>query len=240
MKAAMNGAINLSVLDGWWGEGDDKGNVPNGWAIKPAAGHLDEARRDAEEARTLYELLQDKVIPTFYRSGPMGYSPEWVAMSKRSIATIAPRYNVIRMVGEYVKFYAPPPARVSLAPMALLPPAPWPTGRPESATPGPGSACAAWKPHGPGALQRAKVCRWPFSWVVCYRRMSRWRPSSAARTRTGPGVTASPTVAPWNMANTFRTGPDPGAVRQAEYRIRAFPEHALLTHKFELGLMVWL
>jgi starch phosphorylase len=43
----------------------------------------------------------------------MGYSPEWVAMSKRSIATIAPRYNVIRMVGEYVKFYAPPPARVS-------------------------------------------------------------------------------------------------------------------------------
>jgi starch phosphorylase len=109
MKAAMNGALNLSVLDGWWGEGyDDSGDVLNGWAIKPAPGHLDEAQRDAEEARTLYELLQDQVIPTYYRTGPMGYSPEWVAMSKRSIATISPRFNVIRMVAEYVKkFYAP-------------------------------------------------------------------------------------------------------------------------------------
>ncbi len=109
MKAAMNGALNLSVLDGWWGEGyDDEGEVLNGWAIKPAPGHLDEAQRDAEEARTLYELLQDRVIPTYYRTGPMGYSPEWVAMSKQSIATIAPRFNVIRMVAEYVrKLYAP-------------------------------------------------------------------------------------------------------------------------------------
>ncbi|NTV11810.1 MAG: glycosyltransferase family 1 protein, partial [Zoogloea sp.] len=108
MKAAMNGAINLSVLDGWWGEGyDDSGEVPNGWAIKPAPSHLDQAERDAEEARTLYELLQDHVIPTYYRTGPMGYSPQWVAMSKRSIATISPRFNVIRMVSEYVrKFYA--------------------------------------------------------------------------------------------------------------------------------------
>jgi hypothetical protein len=71
-------------------------------------GHLDETQRDDEEARTLYELLQDQVIPTYYRTGPMGYSPEWVAMSKRSIATISPRFNVIRMVSEYVKkFYAP-------------------------------------------------------------------------------------------------------------------------------------
>jgi starch phosphorylase len=46
------------------------------------------AQRDTEEARTLYELLQDQVIPSYYRTGPMGYSPEWVAMSKRSIATI--------------------------------------------------------------------------------------------------------------------------------------------------------
>ena len=110
MKAAMNGALNLSVLDGWWGEGydEDDDGVANGWAIKPAPGHLDDAQRDAEEARTLYELLQDQVIPTYYRTGPMGYSPEWVAMAKRSIATISPRFNVVRMVSEYVrKFYAP-------------------------------------------------------------------------------------------------------------------------------------
>ena len=110
MKAAMNGALNLSVLDGWWGEGYDEGDdgVANGWAIKPVPGHLSDAQRDAEEARTLYELLQDQVIPTYYRTGPMGYSPEWVAMSKRSISTISPRFNVTRMVSEYVKkFYAP-------------------------------------------------------------------------------------------------------------------------------------
>lgn len=109
MKEAVNGAIDLSFLDGWWGEGyDDKSEVPNGWAIKPTSSHLDEARRNAEEARTLYELLQDQVIPTYYRAGRMGYSPEWVAISKRSIATIAPRFNVIHMVAEYVqKFYAP-------------------------------------------------------------------------------------------------------------------------------------
>ena len=110
MKAAMNGALNLSVLDGWWGEGYDEGDdgIANGWAIKPVPGHLDDSQRDAEEARTLYELLQDQVIPTYYRTGPMGYSPEWVAMSKRSISTISPRFNVTRMVSEYVKkFYAP-------------------------------------------------------------------------------------------------------------------------------------
>ena len=117
MKAAINGALNLSVLDGWWGEGYDDGTETakpaNGWAIEPAAAHLDDAQRDAEEARTLYELLQDHVIPTYYQKGPagycpMGYSPAWVAMSKRSIATISPRFNMTRMVSEYVnKFYAP-------------------------------------------------------------------------------------------------------------------------------------
>src|SRR5450759_612519 len=63
MKAGMNGVINLSVLDGWWGEGYE-GN--NGWAIKPAAHTLDQAHRDREESRTLYEILQDQVIPLYY------------------------------------------------------------------------------------------------------------------------------------------------------------------------------
>ncbi len=105
MKAAMNGAINLSVLDGWWGEGYDGSN---GWAIKPAPTWMESYRRDKEEAQTLYEILQDKVIPTYYESGKMGYSPEWVKMSKRSMATILPRFNSCRMVDEYVsKFYVP-------------------------------------------------------------------------------------------------------------------------------------
>lgn len=105
MKAAMNGIINLSVTDGWWDEGYDG---TNGWAIKPAPGYFDEARRNREDSQSLYELLQDQVIPMYYRRNELGLSPDWVRMAKRSIASLLPRFNSIRMVTEYVdKFYLP-------------------------------------------------------------------------------------------------------------------------------------
>src|SRR5574340_199100 len=105
MKAGMNGVLNLSVLDGWWGEGYDG---RNGWAIKPASDAVDEGRRSQEEARTLYELLQDSVIPLYYAWGPMGYSPGWVQMAKHSIASLLPRFNSTRMLSEYLtRFYLP-------------------------------------------------------------------------------------------------------------------------------------
>ncbi len=105
MKAGINGVINLSVLDGWWEEGYDG---RNGWAIKPVSDQLDEERRDLEESRTLYELLQDQVIPLYYRRGDTGYSTGWVQMAKRSMATLMARFSSIRMVNEYVqKFYLP-------------------------------------------------------------------------------------------------------------------------------------
>ena len=99
MKAAMNGVINLSVLDGWWDEGYDG---TNGWAIKPASATLGDAQRDREEVRTLYELLQDHVLPLYYNIGPAGYSPGWVSMAKHSMASILPRFNSTRMVHEYL------------------------------------------------------------------------------------------------------------------------------------------
>jgi starch phosphorylase len=105
MKAAMNGTLNLSVLDGWWDEGWDD---TNGWAIKPAPTHYDDARRNAEDSLTLYELLQDQVIPLYYQRNEMGFSDGWVKMAKRSIATLLPRFNSARMVSEYVHdFYLP-------------------------------------------------------------------------------------------------------------------------------------
>jgi starch phosphorylase len=105
IKAGINGAINLSVLDGWWGEGYDG---TNGWAIKPAPTYLDDYRRDKEDSQTFYEILQDRVVPQYYDRGKMGYSAEWVRRSKRSIGTLLPRFNSNRMVGEYAaRFYLP-------------------------------------------------------------------------------------------------------------------------------------
>ncbi len=105
MKAGLNGTINLSVLDGWWGESYDG---KNGWAIKPTSESLSDEVRTSEESRTLFELLQDQVVPTYYGHSKMGLSPDWVKMSKRSMATIMPRFNSKRMVGEYLaKCYLP-------------------------------------------------------------------------------------------------------------------------------------
>ncbi|QJR11031.1 Glycogen phosphorylase [Usitatibacter rugosus] len=102
MKAGMNGVLNLSVLDGWWGEGYEPGN---GWAIRPAAPHLDAQARDREEARTLYELLQDHVIPLYYDRDGDGRSPGWIAMAKRSMATLLPKYDARRMLDEYIDHF---------------------------------------------------------------------------------------------------------------------------------------
>jgi starch phosphorylase len=98
MKAGINGVLNLSVLDGWWGEGY---GGDNGWAIKPASEALDQSRRNQEEARTLYELLQDQVVPLYYERDGRGLPARWIRMAKRAIATIMPRFNALRMVDEY-------------------------------------------------------------------------------------------------------------------------------------------
>ncbi len=103
MKAGINGTLNLSILDGWWGEGFDG---KNGWGIKPVSETMENAQRDAEESRSFYEILQDQVIPLYYNHSKFGYSVEWVKMAKNSMASLLPRYGTGRMVGEYVqKFY---------------------------------------------------------------------------------------------------------------------------------------
>ncbi|MDN5882823.1 MAG: hypothetical protein L0H37_10685 [Nitrosospira sp.] len=105
MKAGINGTINLSVLDGWWGEGYDG---TNGWAIKPEPENMAPALRDKLESRDFYETLQDHVAPLYYSRDKFGYSPGWVKMAKNSMMSLLPRYNSARMVGEYTRnFYAP-------------------------------------------------------------------------------------------------------------------------------------
>jgi starch phosphorylase len=106
MKAGINGVPNLSVLDGWWGEGY---NGKNGWAIQPAPEGMEEYKRNREEATSLCEILEDQVVPLYYdRNNKLGYSEAWVRVAKHSIASLMPRFSSERMVREYVeRFYAP-------------------------------------------------------------------------------------------------------------------------------------
>jgi starch phosphorylase len=101
-KAGINGALNLSVTDGWWGEGYDG---ENGWAIAPHGPETDPGFRDREEANELMETLENEVIPTYYGRNGHGYPEEWVRKSKRSMRTLLPRFNAQRMVMDYVRYY---------------------------------------------------------------------------------------------------------------------------------------
>ncbi|MFA9462008.1 alpha-glucan family phosphorylase [Thiohalorhabdus methylotrophus] len=104
-KAGINGGLNLSVLDGWWGEGY---NGENGWAITPHDPEMSSDYRNREESKELMELLEDQVVPRYYRRNGHGYSQEWVRMSKNAIKSQIPRFNAQRMLMDYVRdFYGP-------------------------------------------------------------------------------------------------------------------------------------
>lgn len=98
MKAALNGALNLSILDGWWDEWYD---TKNGWAIPTADGVLDQDRRDDLEANALYNLIEKNVTPIFYDQ--VGGLPlRWLELVKHTIATLGPKVLASRMVQDYV------------------------------------------------------------------------------------------------------------------------------------------
>ena len=99
MKAAMNGVLNLSILDGWWPEGFDG---ENGWAIGEARVYSTEAEQDAADAASLHHLLEQAVLPTYYTRDALGLPRGWMKMMKRSIATLTPRFSSDRQVQDYV------------------------------------------------------------------------------------------------------------------------------------------
>ncbi|MCX4819492.1 alpha-glucan family phosphorylase [Streptomyces sp. NBC_01142] len=106
MKAALNGCLNLSVLDGWW---DEWFEPDFGWAIPTADGAAtDEDRRDELEAAALYELIEERVAPRFYDRGATGLPGRWIEMVRRTLTTLGPKVLAGRMVREYVeRLYAP-------------------------------------------------------------------------------------------------------------------------------------
>jgi starch phosphorylase len=108
MKAAVNGVPQLSVMDGWWIEGF---NGKNGWAID----HKEiDANRDQADAAEIYRILEEEIIPLYYKVSEEGVPNEWVRVMKEAIKGAASTFSARRMVKEYVaKFYAPALQEVS-------------------------------------------------------------------------------------------------------------------------------
>jgi starch phosphorylase len=246
MKAGINGVINLSVLDGWWGESYDG---KNGWAIKPVSETLSEEARTREETRTLYELLQDQVVPLYYEHSSMGFSPDWVKMSKRSMATIMPRFNSKRMVGEYLaKCYLPASKQHRL----------YRQGNYENA-----HLMATWKARirhswAGVSLRRMDIERGVINFgdslrfevavrlngldpkdVVVEMLIGLFYKREKLRNTNRYNFEATGTITD-SGEYIFALEMQPEHCGKLEYRIRVYPNHELLTHPFEMGMMRWL
>jgi starch phosphorylase len=97
MKSAVNGGLQLSVLDGWWAEGYDGSN---GWAL---SGEVDDdhAAQDARDAGELLRVMGEEVLPEFYARDEGGIPRDWVARVKRSMRTNIPEFSATRMLRDY-------------------------------------------------------------------------------------------------------------------------------------------
>lgn len=102
-KAQMNGVLNFSVLDGWWKEGYVEGA---GWALTDKRTYENQAHQDQLDAATIYQMLENEIIPMYYAKNSKGYSPEWIQTIKNSVTKITPRFTTKRMMDDYFeKFY---------------------------------------------------------------------------------------------------------------------------------------
>jgi starch phosphorylase len=106
MKAALNGVVNCSILDGWWAEAY---SPECGFAIEGrAAEGASEAEQDAADAEALYAVLEEQVLPAYYERDEAGLPQRWIALMRESIATLGPRFGTARMAAEYVeRLYLP-------------------------------------------------------------------------------------------------------------------------------------
>ncbi len=242
MKAGMNGVINLSILDGWWDEGYDG---ENGWAIQPASPELDPHRRDQEESRSLYEILQHQVIPLYY-DRTNGTSPRWILKAKRSMASLLPQYDASRMLGEYVaKFYLPAARQGRRyaeddyhAARAV---AAW-KARVRAAWPG---VQARRLDQPPGRIQFGETI--PVEVAV---RLNGLSPADvrvelllSREPRESPPIEHSHDLPHAGALDSgehrFALALRPGLSGKLDYRIRVYPRHELLSHPLEMGLMTW-
>ena len=244
-KAGINGVLNLSVLDGWWPEGF---NGENGWAIEPHNLPHDGSERNRREANELFELLEEEVVPMFFRNGKKP-SSEWIRMSKASMKSLLPRFNSERMVVDYVdKFYGAScrnrrrlieddyhgarelagwKKRVAecwnRVTIRSLEAAPASIGHGEEFTLRVAVDLGALTPGDVivECLLGTQPANAKFEQIACF-------PLLATEQTTDKGEI------------TFQTAFAPPLTGLQHYTIRVYPYHRLLSHPFELGLMKWL
>jgi starch phosphorylase len=244
-KAGINGVINLSVLDGWWGEGY---NGENGWAITPHGSRFDETFRNREESNELLDLLESKVIPLYYERNSRGYSQGWVRMAKNSMKSLMPRFNSQRMVMDYLeKFYSNAKrqhaalSRSDCAPAREL--AAW-KQRVLAAWPG---VTIRRLDSSPSVLRFGEQIRIEVAvnlnglapedvFVECLvgAELSSNEQADRSIFRFEPGVITD------SGETIFTLDLQPPLSGLQEYRIRIYPHHRLLSRRFEVGCMLWL
>ena len=100
----MNGVLNVSIPDGWWPEGF---NGLNGWVIGDESNYLGTKAQDSRDASMLYDLLDEEVVPLYYRRDARGLPLEWIGMMKEARVSLTPMFSARRMVKEYcTRMYA--------------------------------------------------------------------------------------------------------------------------------------
>ena len=109
-KACINGVLNLSVLDGWWGEGY---NGENGWAVGTDSIYENEFNQDNADSESLYEILERSLVPLYYDRDEKGIPAKWIKVMKESVKSLGAAFSTHRMVQEYTtKLYLPSVYRV--------------------------------------------------------------------------------------------------------------------------------
>ena len=244
-KAGINGVINLSVLDGWWGEGY---NGENGWAITPHGPQYDPAYRNQEEGAELLDILEHQVIPLYFDRNAHGYSDGWVRMSKASIKSILPQFNSQRMVMDYIRgFYGPAAAHA----------------RTLAANDNSGArALATWKhkvwkawPQVSLRLASESPQQITAGATVDLRVAARLDGLNASDVKVECVVGTEDEHGEFLPADRFEFSPA-GTNKDGEtlfslslapplpglqfYKLRMYPYHPMLAHPFELGCMLWL
>ncbi|HYQ72588.1 MAG TPA: alpha-glucan family phosphorylase, partial [Gammaproteobacteria bacterium] len=249
MKAAMNGAINLSVLDGWWAEAYDG---ENGWAITPHP-EFDQETRNKWEAQELMNILEYQVIPAYYARNSDGEPEAWVARSKSSMKTILPQFNTIRMAMDYLRLSYSPAARQGrrmqadnqagareLSAWKKRIADAWPQVGGSHSNPATCAICSGEslpievKVHLNGLKAEDIVVECLIGKESGTGEFTPHR--KAAFTRVGEAEDGD-TLFHFDLFSSDATCEDGGL---QHYKIRLYPYHELLSHPLECGLMLWL